>query len=168
MIENTTNLTNATNLVNSIDIIPIVTGIIIAIVAGIGLVFEWIQYRKYKRAAKEQIIKHLEQFILLEETKKGIVKLDDYYQIKIEGIGNDLKDTLKNIDKKLILFPQDFLKNARAIVDKILTLSKRRNIDTKGYDALMAPVVEDRIKMRENAGNELVEKAKELIVKLEK
>lgn len=166
MIENTTNLANATVSVSErileicfgilFDHLQVLLGLLLSIIlGGSALILR-------KRAAKKQIRKLLSKFISLEQNSSKRIKLDGFYQKKIEEIGNDLKDTLKEVDKRFMLFGGDFLTNARDITDKIITLSKRRNIDTKGYDTLMAPVEEDRIKLREDAGNELVDKAKEL------
>lgn len=161
MIENATNLASTTNLVNLIDIKLAVT-IITSILVGVGLGFKYIHYRRKKMAAKKEIIKHLERFISTEEDDS--LKIDVEHQEKIAEVGNDFKTALVNIDKNKIIFRKKILGELLAFRDKIRNLSKIRLVPSRAR-GLNHDFENIQIQNREKKGNELVDKARELIEK---
>ena len=117
-----------------------------------------------KQAVKEQIITHLKRFILAEEN--GLSRIDDWHQEKIAEVGNDLKESLKNIEINKILFPQNIVEELFAFKDKIRDLSKIRLVPSS-IRGLNNDFEKFQIQNREKRGKELVEEAREFIKKIE-
>ena len=118
-----------------------------------------------KQVAKEQIIKQLKRFISTEEN--GISKIDDWHQEKIAEVGNDLKETLKNIEINKISFPQNIEEELFVFKDRIRDVSKIRLVPlrVRGPNQDFEKI---QIQNREKRGNKLVEEAREFIKKIEK
>jgi hypothetical protein len=163
MPENATILTNQMILANLIDIITII-GTIASIFVVVGLVFKYIHYRRKKKAAKKEIIKHLERFISTEED--NISKIDNRHQEKIAEVGNDFKTTLVNIDKNKILFSKNILEELFSFRDKIRDLSEIRLVSSKAR-GLNQNFENIQIQTRGEKGKELIEEAREFITKIE-
>jgi len=125
---------------------------------------EQLRQEQDKQAKTEQIIIHLKRFISTEEN--GISKIDDWHQEKIAEVGNDLKETLKNIDINKILFQQNIVEELFVFKDKIRDLSEIRLVPSRAR-GLNQDFEIIQIQNRETKGNELIEGANKLIKKLE-
>jgi hypothetical protein len=185
MIENAINLVNATIPIleilseHGIGISAFIAIITLFVVVGEMFYRRYLQKKQHeheneiersrqehdKRAAKEQIIKHLKRFIQTEEN--DMFKIEDRHQEKIAEVRNDFQKTLMDLDKNRIVFPENILEELLAFTDKIRDLSKQRLVQS-GARGRNPDMEKEQIQIREDKGNKLVKEAKEFIEKLEK
>ena len=117
-----------------------------------------------KQVAKEQITRHLKQFIRTEEME--LSKIDDWHQEKIAEVGNDLKETLKIIDENKILFSKNILEELLLLRDKMRDLSEIRLFPSKAH-RLNLDFENIQISSRKEKGEKLIKEARNLIKKFE-
>jgi hypothetical protein len=147
-------------------IISAICGSIMVFLVGIRMGIRWLFRRREYKAAIERILIQLERFISLEEGKFGVTKLDDYYQIKVEKIGNDLDEMLGKIDVKVIRIKKDILNTLYTIVDEIMTLSSRRLRETSS-SVMNENLKNHQIQTRKEDGMVLIKKIKKIVKKLD-
>jgi hypothetical protein len=168
MVENITNLTNTTILVDTLEVMKnFASGhleAIIVIVGSsgvVGLVFKGIIHR---RIGKKRLKDHLEQFVSCwEDDKKGGDKVK--LRMKMSEIGNELKEVVRDIERPILPFPQKILDDARTFADEIILFSGKGLVVTVGSDEL-SNLIDQRNQERDEEGDKLAERAKELIKKL--